>query len=219
MTARTLYEKLWDSHVVAELGDGEALLYIDRHIVHEVSSPQSFVALRGKGRMLRRPETHLAVADHAIPTSQRGTIDDPLAASQIAELEANVREFGMPYAAVNGPEQGIVHVIGPETGFTLPGTTIVCGDSHTTTHGAFGALAFGIGASEQSTVMAAQALRQTRAKTMKVELVGERHPLVFAKDIALALIARIGANGAVGQAVEYVGGGADDLVQHDDRSR
>jgi len=205
MTARTLYEKLWDSHVVAEIGDGEALLYIDRHIVHEVSSPQSFVALRSKGRRLRRPETHLAVADHAIPTSQRGTIDDPLAASQIAELEANVREFGVPYAAVNGPEQGIVHVIGPETGFTLPGTTIVCGDSHTTTHGAFGALAFGIGASEQSTVMVAQALRQTRARTMKVELVGERHPLVFAKDIALALIARIGANGAVGHAVEYVG--------------
>ncbi len=205
MTARTLYEKLWDSHVVADLGDGESLLYIDRHIVHEVSSPQSFVALRGKGRRLRRPETHLAVADHAIPTSQRGTIDDPLAASQIAELEANVREFGVPYAAVNGPEQGIVHVIGPETGFTLPGTTIVCGDSHTTTHGAFGALAFGIGASEQSTVMVAQALRQTRARTMKVELVGERHPLVFAKDIALALIARIGANGAVGHAVEYVG--------------
>jgi 3-isopropylmalate/(R)-2-methylmalate dehydratase large subunit len=205
MTARTLYEKLWDSHVVAELGDGEALIYIDRHIVHEVSSPQSFVALRSKGRALRRPETHLAVADHAIPTSQRGTIDDPLAASQIAELEANVREFGVPYAAVDGPEQGIVHVIGPETGFTLPGTTIVCGDSHTTTHGAFGALAFGIGASEQSTVMVAQALRQTRARTMKVELVGERHSLVFAKDIALALIARIGANGAVGHAVEYVG--------------
>lgn len=205
MRPKTLYEKLWESHVVADLGDGEVLLYIDRHIVHEVSSPQSFVALRKKGRRVRRPETHLAVADHAIPTMQRDSIDDPLAASQIAELEANVREFGVPYAAVNGPEQGIVHVIGPETGFTLPGTTIVCGDSHTTTHGAFGALAFGIGASEQSTVMAAQALRQTRAKTMKVELVGERHPLVFAKDIALALIARIGANGAVGHAVEYVG--------------
>jgi 3-isopropylmalate/(R)-2-methylmalate dehydratase large subunit len=202
---RTLYEKLWDSHVVADLGDNEALLYIDRHIVHEVSSPQSFVAMRQKGRTLRRPETHLAVADHAIPTRQRDVIDDPLAASQIAELEANVREFAVPYAQVDGPEQGIVHVIGPETGFTLPGTTVVCGDSHTTTHGAFGALAFGIGASEQSTVMAAQALRQTRARTMKVELRGERHPLVFAKDIALALIAKIGANGAVGHAVEYIG--------------
>lgn len=205
MKPRTLYEKLWDAHVVADLGDNEALLYIDRHIVHEVSSPQSFVAMRQKGRTLRRPETHLAVADHAIPTRQRDVIDDPLAASQIAELEANVREFAVPYAQVNGPEQGIVHVIGPETGFTLPGTTVVCGDSHTTTHGAFGALAFGIGASEQGTVMAAQALRQTRAKTMKVELVGQRHPLVFAKDIALALIARIGANGAVGHAVEYTG--------------
>lgn len=205
MKPRTLYEKLWDAHVVADLGDGEALLYIDRHIVHEVSSPQSFVAMRAKGRALRRPETHLAVADHAIPTRQRDVIDDPLAASQIAELEANVREFAVPYAELGGPEQGIVHVIGPETGFTLPGTTVVCGDSHTTTHGAFGALAFGIGASEQSTVMAAQALRQTRARTMKVELVGERHPLVFAKDIALALIAKIGANGAVGHAVEYVG--------------
>ncbi|KPF90819.1 isopropylmalate isomerase [Novosphingobium sp. AAP83] len=205
MKPRTLYEKLWDAHIVAELGADEALLYIDRHIVHEVSSPQSFVSMRKAGRQLRRPETHLAVADHAIPTRQRDVIDEPQAAAQIAELEANVAEFGLPYAALSGPEQGIVHVIGPETGFTLPGTTIVCGDSHTTTHGAFGALAFGIGASEQTTVMAAQALRQTKARTMKVELIGHRHPLTFAKDIALALIAKIGANGAVGYAVEYVG--------------
>lgn len=205
MMARTLYQKLWDAHVVADLADGEALIYIDRHLVHEVSSPQSFVALRDAGRRLRRPHTHLAVADHAIPTRQRGTIDDAQARAQIAELEANVRDFALPYASLSGPEQGIVHVIGPETGFTLPGTTIVCGDSHTTTHGAFGALAFGIGASEQTTVMAAQALRQTRAKTMKVELTGQRHPLVFAKDVALALIARIGANGAAGHAVEYAG--------------
>ena len=205
MKHKTLYEKLWDAHVVADLGADEALLYIDRHIVHEVSSPQSFVSMRKAGRRLRRPETHLAVADHAIPTRQRDAIDDPQAAAQIAELEANVAEFSVPYAALSGPEQGIVHVIGPETGFTLPGTTVVCGDSHTTTHGAFGALAFGIGASEQTTVMAAQALRQTKARTMKVELVGTRHPLTFAKDIALALIAKIGANGAVGHAVEYVG--------------
>lgn len=205
MKPRTLYEKLWDAHVVADLGADEALLYIDRHIVHEVSSPRSFVSMRKAGRQLRRPETHLAVADHAIPTRQRDTIDEPQAAAQIAELEANVAEFSVLYAALSGPEQGIVHVIGPETGFTLPGTTIVCGDSHTTTHGAFGALAFGIGASEQTTVMAAQALRQTKARTMKVELVGTRHPLTFAKDIALALIAKIGANGAVGYAVEYVG--------------
>jgi 3-isopropylmalate/(R)-2-methylmalate dehydratase large subunit len=207
MTApRTLYEKLWDSHVVAELPGGDSLLYIDRHIVHEVSSPQAFVAMRESGRKLRRPETHLGVADHAVPTRTRGgEIPDPQARAQVAELEGNVAEFGVPYADLTGPEQGIVHVIGPETGFTLPGTTIVCGDSHTTTHGAFGALAFGIGASEQGTVMAVQALPQGKARRMKVELVGERHPLIDAKDIALALIAKIGAHGAVGHAVEYVG--------------
>ncbi|MBC2669871.1 3-isopropylmalate dehydratase large subunit [Novosphingobium piscinae] len=203
---RTLYEKLWDSHVVANRPDGSALLYIDRHIVHEVSSPQAFVALRASGRRLRRPETHLGVADHAVPTRERGgEIADPLARSQVAELEANVAEFAVPYARLDGPEQGIVHVIGPETGFTLPGTTIACGDSHTTTHGAFGALAFGVGASEQGTIMAAQCLPQQRAATMQVELVGKRHPLIDAKDMALALIARIGANGAVGHAVEYTG--------------
>lgn len=203
---RTLYEKLWDSHVVADLGDGQALLYIDRQLLHEVSSPQAFVAMREAGRQLRRPETHLAVADHAVPTRARGAaIADPLARAQVAELETNVANFAVPYAALDGADQGIVHVIGPETGFTLPGTTLVCGDSHTTTHGAFGALAFGIGASEQGTVMAAQSLRQTRAKTMRVELVGALHPALSAKDIALALIARIGANGAVGYAVEYTG--------------
>lgn len=203
---RTLYDKLWDSHAVAELAGGATLLYIDRHILHEVSSPQAFVALREAGRRLRRPETHIAVADHAVPTRSRtGPIADPQARSQVAELEANVAEFDVPYAALDGQEQGIVHVIGPETGFTLPGTTIVCGDSHTTTHGAFGALAFGIGASEQGTVMAAQVLPQTRARTMKVELSGELPVGVDAKDVALALIARIGAHGAVGHAVEYTG--------------
>ncbi len=203
---RTLYDKLWDSHIVADLGDGQALLYIDRHLLHEVSSPQAFVALREAGRKLRRPETHLAVADHAVPTRARGvSIADPLARAQVAELESNVAQFGVPYATLDGAEQGIVHVIGPESGFTLPGTTLVCGDSHTTTHGAFGALAFGIGASEQGTVMAAQCLRQSRAKTMRVELSGRLDPTLSAKDIALALIAKIGANGAVGYAVEYTG--------------
>jgi 3-isopropylmalate/(R)-2-methylmalate dehydratase large subunit len=202
---RTLYDKLWDSHVVAEMAGGEALLYIDRHILHEVSSPQSFVALREAGRKLRRPEAHLAVADHAVPTRSRGQIADPQARAQVSELEANVAEFSVPYLALDGADQGIVHVIGPEQGFTLPGTTLVCGDSHTTTHGAFGALAFGIGASEQATVMATQCLRQTRANTMKVELNGELQPLVSAKDIALALIAQIGGNGAAGFAVEYTG--------------
>lgn len=209
-TPRTLYEKLWDSHVVANLPDGSALLYIDRHIVHEVSSPQAFVAMRESGRKLRRPETHLGVADHAVPTrgpSREGTgeIADPQARSQVAELEANVGEFAVPYATLDSADQGIVHVIGPETGFTLPGTTIACGDSHTTTHGAFGALAFGVGASEQGTIMAAQCLPQQRARTMRVEFTGQRHPLVSAKDLALALIARIGANGAIGFAVEYAG--------------
>ena len=203
---RTLYEKLWDSHIVRDLPDGSALLYIDRHIVHEVSSPQAFVALRESGRTLRRPETHLAVADHAVPTRSRdGVIADPLARSQVAELEANVAEFAVPYAQLSGPDQGIVHVIGPESGFTLPGTTIACGDSHTTTHGAFGALAFGVGASEQGTIMAVQCLPQHRAKTMRVAFVGERPAHVSAKDLALAMIARIGSNGALGHAVEYVG--------------
>lgn len=207
---RTLYAKLWDSHVVAELPDGEALLYIDRHLVHEVSSPQAFASLRAAGRKLRRAETHLAVADHAVPT--RGgepatprPIHDPLARSQVAELEDNVASFAMPYAALDGSEQGIVHVIGPETGLTLPGTTIVCGDSHTTTHGAFGALSFGIGASEQATVMATQCLRQKRARTMRVTLTGTMQPGVSAKDVALAFVALVGSDGAAGYAVEFAG--------------
>ncbi len=202
----TLYQKLWDAHVVVDLpGDG-ALLYIDRHLVHEVSSPQAFQSLRDAGRRLRRPQTHLAVADHAVPTKARGTrIADPQAAAQVDELEANAAAFAVPYRALEGDGQGIVHVIGPESGFTLPGITMVCGDSHTTTHGAFGALAFGIGASECGTVMAAQCLKQTRAKTMRVDLVGTLSPFVSAKDVALAFIAKVGALGAAGHAVEYAG--------------
>jgi 3-isopropylmalate/(R)-2-methylmalate dehydratase large subunit len=203
---KTLYEKLWDSHVVAPLPNGDALLYIDRHLVHEVSSPQAFQALRKAGLKLRRPETHLAVADHAVPTRARGdAIADPLAAAQVAELIANSEEFSVRYRQLDSMDQGIVHVIGPESGFTLPGITLVCGDSHTTTHGAFGALAFGIGASECGTVMATQCLRQARAKTMRVELTGTLAPHVTAKDVALALIAKIGALGAAGHAVEYGG--------------
>jgi len=206
MTARTLYDKLWDNHVVRELPGGEALIYIDRHLVHEVSSPQAFVALREKGIGLRRPSTHYAVADHAVPTIQRGsTIADPLARAQVAELESNVAEFAVPYAPLVSADQGIVHVIGPQSGFTLPGVTMVCGDSHTTTHGAFGALAFGIGASECGTVMAAQCLRQKKAQTMLVEIVGAPAPGISAKDIALALIAQIGTGGAAGHAVEFAG--------------
>ncbi len=204
----TLYEKLWASHVVADLPGGDALLYIDRHLVHEVSSPQAFQSLRDASRRLRRPDTHLAVADHAVPTRNRGgIIADPLAAAQVAELEANAADFSVPYHRLEGEDQGIVHVIGPESGFTLPGITLVCGDSHTTTHGAFGALAFGIGASECGTVMAAQCLKQKRARTMRVELTGALSPHCSAKDIALALIARIGAMGAAGHAVEYAGPG------------
>ena len=206
MMPRTLYEKLWDSHVVRDLPGGEALIYIDRHLVHEVSSPQAFVALRQKGIGLRRPATHYAVADHAVPTSQRGgAIADPLARAQVAELEGNVAEFGVPYAPLDSVDQGVVHVIGPQSGFTIPGVTLVCGDSHTSTHGAFGALAFGIGASECGTVMATQCLRQKKARTMLVELTGTPAPGISAKDIALALIARIGTGGAVGHAVEFAG--------------
>ncbi len=205
MTPRTLYDKLWDSHVVADLGNGEALLYIDRQLVHEVSSPQAFRSLRDGDRGLRRPETHLAVADHAVPTRERRTIADPLARAQVAELVGNVADFGVPYLPLDSVGQGIVHVVGPETGFTLPGITLVCGDSHTTTHGAFGALAFGIGASECGTVMAAQCLRQSRARTMRVTLTGTLSLWVSAKDVALALIAKIGALGAAGYAVEYAG--------------
>jgi len=206
VTQRTLYEKLWYSHSIAELPTGETLLYIDRQIVHEVSSPQAFAALRAAGRRLRRPQTHLAVADHAVPTRGRGhPIADPLARAQVAELEDNTREFDVPYRALESDGQGIVHVIGPECGFTLPGITLVCGDSHTTTHGAFGALAFGIGASECGTVMAAQSLSQRKAKTMRVDLTGELSPHVTTKDIALAFIAKVGALGAQGYAVEYAG--------------
>lgn len=202
----TLYQKLWDAHVVVDLPGDDALLYIDHHLVHEVSSPQAFQSLRDAGRRLRRPKTHLAVADHAVPTSARGTrIGDPQAAAQVDELEANAAAFAVPYRALEGDGQGIVHVIGPESGFTLPGITMVCGDSHTTTHGAFGALAFGIGASECGTVMAAQCLKQTRAKTMRVDLIGTLSPFVSAKDVALAFIAKVGALGAAGHAVEYAG--------------
>jgi len=203
--ARTLYEKLWDAHVIAEAGD-KALLYIDRHLLHEVSTPQSFEALREDGLHVRRPATQLAVADHSVPTHDRdGAIADPLAAAQIALLERNCAEFGIEYLALAGEDQGIVHVIGPEQGFTLPGITLVCGDSHTSTHGAFGALAFGVGASECGTVMATQTLWQAKAKTLRVTFAGQLQPGVSAKDMALTFIGLVGASGATGYAVEYAG--------------
>ncbi|WP_304164546.1 3-isopropylmalate dehydratase large subunit [Phenylobacterium aquaticum] len=202
----TLYDKLWDSHVVSQEPDGSTLLYIDRQMLHEVSSPQAFEGLRLRGATVRRPAAQLAVADHAVPTHSRGRpIADPQARDQVALLEANTTAFGVPYVALAGDRHGIVHVIGPELGFTQPGITLVCGDSHTSTHGAFGALAFGIGASECECVLATQTLRQRRARNMAVEVVGDLAPGVTAKDIALAFIAQVGASGAVGYAVEYRG--------------
>ena len=209
--ACTLYEKLWHAHVVAEAGD-KALLYIDRHLLHEVSTPQSFEALREDGLHVRRRETQLAVADHSVPTHDRdGAIADPLAAAQIALLERNCAEFGIEYLALAGEDQGIVHVIGPEQGFTLPGITLVCGDSHTSTHGAFGALAFGVGASECGTVMATQTLWQAKARTLRVTFTGQLQPGVSAKDMALTFIGSIGASGATGYAVEYAGDAVEAL--------
>lgn len=204
--ARTLYEKLWQSHVVRHGEDGPDLLYIDRQLVHEVSSPKAFRMLAERGLPMRRPATHLAVADHAVPTAHRGKMfRDKQAQAQVAELTRNAQQFGIRELALNSREHGIVHVIGPELGFTLPGISLVCGDSHTTTHGAFGALAFGIGASECGTVMATQCLPQWRAKTMQVKLTGALQPGISAKDLSLALIAQIGSEGAKGYAVEYSG--------------
>jgi 3-isopropylmalate/(R)-2-methylmalate dehydratase large subunit len=204
--ARTLYDKLWDSHVVEDEGDGVCLLYIDRQLVHEVSSPQAFAGLRAKHLAVRRPRAQLAVADHAVPTRNRASpIADPQARAQVELLVNNTRDFGIDYIPLNDVRQGIVHVIGPELGFTLPGITLVCGDSHTATHGAMGALAFGIGSSEIECVLATQTLRQKRAKTMAVQVDGAFNPVVGAKDLILAIVGRIGASGGTGYAIEYRG--------------
>ena len=204
--ARGLYEKLWDDHVVATYDDDLALLYIDRHLVQEVSSPQAFASLAKAGRPVRRPAANLAVADHAVPTRNRGgPIADPLARNQIRRLEENVATFGVPYIPMTDARQGIVHVVGPELGFTLPGLTLVCGDSHTSTHGAFGALAFGIGTSECEIVLATQCLAQRKAPTMRVDLTGTLGRFVTTKDVALGLIAAIGAGGGSGFAIEFAG--------------
>lgn len=206
MTGSTLYEKLWSSHVVRDYGDGSALIYVDRHLLHEVSTPQSFLAIEGRGRSVRRPAANLAVPDHAVPTRGRdGPISDPQARAQTDRLAKNVARHAIPFIALDDPRQGIVHIIGPEQGFTLPGATLACGDSHTSTHGAFGTLAFGVGASECGIVMATQCIRQRKSKAMRVEVTGTRSPWVSAKDVALAVIRRIGANGAAGYAIEYAG--------------
>jgi 3-isopropylmalate/(R)-2-methylmalate dehydratase large subunit len=206
MTATTLYDKIWDAHLVhAEPGEA-CVLYIDRHLVHEVTSPQAFEGLRMAGRKVRRPELTLAVADHNVPTTDRSKgIDDPESALQVATLENNAREFAVTYYAMDDIRQGIVHIVGPEQGLTLPGQTIVCGDSHTATHGAFGALAFGIGTSEVEHVLATQTLLTRPSKNMRVTVNGRTAPGVTAKDIILAIIGRIGTAGGTGYVIEYAG--------------
>jgi len=204
---RTLYEKIWDSHVVEERPDGSTLLYIDRHLAYEITSPQAFAALRKSCRAVRRPELTLAVADHGVPTTGCRTqpLADPGSRMQVETLEANCAEFGITYIPISDERQGIVHVIGPEQGFTLPGATIVCGDSHTSTHGAFGALAFGIGTSEVEHVLATQTLVQVRSKNLRVQIDGELPRGVTPKDLALAVMARLGSHGATGHVIEYCG--------------
>jgi 3-isopropylmalate/(R)-2-methylmalate dehydratase large subunit len=203
---RTLFDKIWDSHVVERMEDGTCLLYIDRHLTHEVTSPQAFEGLRNARRKVRRPDLTFAVADHNVPTSDRSKgIDEPESRLQVETLEKNVAEFGVPYFPVNDPRQGIVHIIGPEQGISLPGMTIVCGDSHTSTHGALGALAFGIGTSEVEHVLATQTLLQKPAKNMRIDVNGKLPLGVTAKDIILAIIGRIGTAGGTGHVIEYAG--------------
>jgi 3-isopropylmalate/(R)-2-methylmalate dehydratase large subunit len=203
---KTLYDKIWDDHVVHEAEDGTCLLYIDRHLVHEVTSPQAFEGLRLSGRAVRHPEKTLAVVDHNVPTTDRSHgIAEPESRIQVETLARNAKDFGIEYYSERDARQGIVHVVGPEQGFTLPGTTIVCGDSHTSTHGAFGALAHGIGTSEVEHVLATQTLIQKKAKNMRVEVDGKLAKGATAKDIILAIIGEIGAAGGTGSVIEYAG--------------
>ena len=206
MAARTLYDKIWDDHLVHEAEDGTCLLYIDRHLVHEVTSPQAFEGLRLTGRTVHAPEKTLAVVDHNVPTTDRSLPNpDPQSAIQIEALAKNAADFNVEYYSEHDKRQGVVHIIGPEQGFTLPGMTIVCGDSHTSTHGAFGALAHGIGTSEVEHVLATQTLIQKKAKNMKVEVNGQLPEGVTAKDIILAIIGEIGTAGGTGYVIEYCG--------------
>src|SRR5205809_4841929 len=202
----TLYDKIWNDHLVHEADDGTCLLYIDRHLVHEVTSPQAFEGLRATGRKVRAPEKTLAVVDHNIPTTDRSKPNpDPESIEQMRVMEENAREFGIEYYNEFDPRQGIVHLIGPEQGFTLPGTTIVCGDSHTATHGAFGALAHGIGTSEVEHVLATQTLIQKKARNMRVTVDGKLPPGVTSKDVVLAIIGETGTAGGTGHVIEYTG--------------
>lgn len=215
MNARTIFRKIWDNHIVACLAEGTELLYIDLHLVNEVTSPQAFEGLRLAGRTVRAPQATLAVADHNVPTDDRAggvaSILQPDSRLQVETLERNVAEFGVPYVPLTSRDQGIVHVIGPEQGLTLPGMTIVCGDSHTSTHGAFGALAFGIGTSEAEHVLATQTLPQVPARSMLIRIDGALGPGVTAKDLILHVIGQIGTAGGTGFVVEYAGSAVDAL--------
>ena len=203
---KTLFDKIWNAHLVHQQEDGTCLIYIDRHLVHEVTSPQAFEGLRNNGRAVRAPNRTLAVADHNIPTTDRSVgIEDEESRIQVEALEKNAADFGVPYFAMDDIRQGIVHVIGPEQGFTLPGMTIVCGDSHTATHGAFGALAFGIGTSEVEHVLATQTLIQKPAKNMRITVDGTLADSVTAKDVILAIIGKIGTAGGTGHVIEFAG--------------
>src|ERR1700716_3916626 len=203
---RTLYDKIWDDHLVDEQPDGTCLIYVDRHLVHEVTSPQAFEGLRLSGRKVRAPEKTLAGVDHNVPTTDRNVPNpDPESAEQIRTLAQNAKDFGIEYFNELDKRQGIVHIIGPEQGFTLPGATIVCGDSHTATHGAFGALAYGIGTSEVEHVLATQTLIQTKSKNMRAVVDGKLPDGVTGKDIILAIIGEIGTAGGTGYALEYAG--------------
>ena len=213
MSPKTLYDKIWDAHVVHEADDGTCLLYIDRHLVHEVTSPQAFEGLRMTGRTVRAPEKTIAVPDHNVPTTAgRDThIDNEESRIQVEALDRNARDFRINYYPVSDIRQGIVHIVGPEQGWTLPGMTVVCGDSHTATHGAFGALAHGIGTSEVEHVLATQTLIQQKSKNMKVEITGKLRPGVTAKDITLSVIGATGTAGGNGHVIEYCGEAIRDL--------
>ncbi|MBC7144386.1 MAG: 3-isopropylmalate dehydratase large subunit [Thioclava marina] len=211
---KTLYDKIWDAHVVSEDEDGTCLLYIDRHLVHEVTSPQAFEGLRMAGRKVHAPEKTIAVPDHNVPTTTdraSGVIENEESRIQVEALDKNAKEFGVNYYPVNDIRQGIVHIVGPEQGWTLPGMTVVCGDSHTATHGAFGALAHGIGTSEVEHVLATQTLIQKKSKNMKVEITGHLRPGVTAKDITLSVIGATGTGGGTGHVIEYCGEAIRDL--------
>ncbi|MBL4838487.1 MAG: 3-isopropylmalate dehydratase large subunit [Kordiimonadaceae bacterium] len=203
---KTMYDKIWGHHVVEDRGNGMALLYIDRHLVHEVTSPQAFDGLRAAGRKIHRPDSIIAVPDHNVPTKDRHLPNpDPMSTAQLTALEANVKEFGLEYIPMDDVRQGIVHVVGPEQGFTQPGVTLVCGDSHTSTHGAFGALAFGIGTSEVEHVLATQTLQLKKSKNMRVSVTGILSKGCTAKDVALAIIGAIGTGGGTAHVIEFAG--------------